>query len=132
MSAVALQRSLVMDDETDIGVIAKVALEQVGGFTVAVCESGSAAIDRAIDFVPDLVLLDVMMPHMDGPSTLAAMRRIPQLDEIPVVFLTAKAQESEVSRFKTLGAVDVITKPFDPMRLAERLRLIWDRTCGDG
>ncbi len=132
MSTMPLQRILFVDDELDIRVVTQVALEQVGGFTVVLCESGADAVERAAAFAPDLVILDVMMPGMDGPSTLEALRQIPGLAETPVVFLTAKTQAHEIAEFKALGAIDVITKPFDPMLLAAHLRVIWEREFGAG
>jgi CheY-like chemotaxis protein len=74
----------------------------------------------------DLVLLDVMMPGMDGPATLAALRALPGMENVPAVFMTAKVQPSELAQFKSLGAIDVIAKPFDPMALAARVRAIWN------
>ncbi len=130
MSTTSLQRILFVDDELDIRIVTQVALEQVGGFTVALCESGAEALDCAAEFAPDLVILDVMMPGMDGPSTLEALRQLPGLAETPVVFLTAKTQAHEITEFKALGAVDVITKPFDPMLLAAHLRVLWEREFG--
>ena len=76
--------------------------------------------------LPDLVLLDVMMPGMDGPSTLQALRAIPSLAETPVIFMTAKAQAHEIEHYKALGALDVITKPFDPMQLSQQIHRIWN------
>jgi CheY-like chemotaxis protein len=126
MSQNLLERILYVDDEHDIRAVARVALEMVGGFTLQLCESGQEALQQAEDFAPDLILLDVMMPGMDGPETLSALRRISALAATPVVFMTAKAQPHEVERYHTLGAVGVITKPFSPMQLPERLREIWE------
>lgn len=120
-----LQRILYVEDEPDIQAVAKVALEAVGGFTVQICSSGQEALNTAPDFAPHLILLDVMMPQMDGPTTLNALRQQAATAQTPVVFMTAKAQPQEIARFKELGALDVITKPFDPMRLAEQIREIW-------
>jgi two-component system, OmpR family, response regulator len=121
-----LQRILYVEDDRDIQEIARLALENVAGFSVHICSSGEAAVREAAAFAPDLVLLDVMMPGMDGPSTLAALRTQPPLADTPVVFMTAKVQPSEVSQFRSLGALDVIAKPFDPMNLGTQLRAIWD------
>jgi two-component system, OmpR family, response regulator len=121
-----LQRILYVEDDPDIQEIASLALENVAGFSVHICSSGEAAVREAAAFAPDLVLLDVMMPGMDGPSTLAALRTQPPLADTPVVFMTAKVQPSEVSQFRSLGALDVIAKPFDPMNLGTQLRAIWD------
>jgi len=122
-----LNRILYVEDEPDIQMVAKLALEMVGGFTVKICSSGQEAVAGAVDFNPDLVLLDVMMPGMDGPATLAALRALPELAATPMVFMTAKVQPQEVEHYKSLGAVDVIAKPFDPMNLATQVRSAWDR-----
>lgn len=121
-----LQRILYVEDEPDIQTVAKLALEMVGGFTVKVCSSGEEAVREAEAFAPDMILLDVMMPGMDGPSTLKALRALPSLTELPVAFMTAKVQPTEVAHYKTLGARDVIAKPFDPMTLASQVRAIWE------
>ncbi|MBS1146887.1 MAG: Response regulator receiver domain protein (CheY-like) [Proteobacteria bacterium] len=121
-----LQRILYVEDEPDIQAVAKLALEMVGGFTVKVCSSGEEALREAVAFAPDMILLDVMMPGMDGPSTLMALRELPSLAELPVAFMTAKVQPAEVAHYKSLGARDVIAKPFDPMALASQVRAIWE------
>ena len=123
----SLQRILYVEDEPDIQAVAKLALEMVGGFEVKICSSGEEALGEAEAFAPQLLLLDVMMPGMDGPSTLAALRAIPSLAEVPAVFMTAKVQPSEVAHYKSLGALDVIAKPFDPMGLADEVKRIWER-----
>lgn len=122
-----LTRILMVEDEPDIQTVARLALETVGGFTVATCNSGEQALTMAPDFGPELILLDVMMPGMDGPTTLKALRRIPELESVPVVFMTAKVQPQEVESFMAMGAEAVIAKPFDPMTLADRVREIWDQ-----
>ena len=127
MTELEPQRILHVDDEPDIRDVTKLALEAVGGFTVESCASGAEAIHAARVFIPDVILLDVMMPEMDGPTTLKSMRTTPALADIPVVFMTAKAQSREIEHFKALGAVDVIVKPFDPMTLADTIREIWTR-----
>jgi len=123
----SLQRILYVEDEPDIQAVAKLALEMVGGFQVKICSSGAEAVRDAAQFAPDMILLDVMMPEMDGPATLKALRQQPQLAEVPVAFMTAKVQASEVAHYKSLGARDVIAKPFDPMTLADRVRSIWEQ-----
>ena len=121
-----LQRILYVEDEPDIQAVAKLALEMVGGFNVKICSSGEEAVREAEAFAPDMILLDVMMPGMDGPSTLKALRTLPALADIPVAFMTAKVQPAEVALYRTLGARDVIAKPFDPMALASQVRAIWE------
>lgn len=125
-----LTRILYVDDEPDIRAVAQMSLEAVGGFTVALCASAEEALARAPAFAPDLILLDVMMPEMDGPATLAALRRLPECAATPVVFLTAKVQSGEVKHLKSLGALDVVAKPFKPMTLPQTLREIWARARG--
>ena len=107
--------------------IASVALENVGGFELLVCSSGVEAVEKAAAFSPDMFLLDVMMPGMDGPSTLAELRKIPQLANTPVMFMTAKVQPQEVEFLKSLNVADVIAKPFDPMGLANNIPESWEK-----
>lgn len=121
-----LQRILYVEDEPDIQAVARMALELMGGFTVKVCSSGDQALREAEDFAPQMVLLDVMMPGMDGPTTLKALRALPTLSDVPVAFMTAKVQPNEVAHFLELGARDVIPKPFDPMTLAQQVHRIWE------
>jgi len=121
----ALRRIFFVEDDPDIRTVTRMALEAVGGFTVATCGSGQEALSEVQAFAPDLILLDVMMPVMDGPATLAALRRIPAAAEVPVVFMTARVQSQEILLYKELGACDVIAKPFDPMLLADIVRAIW-------
>ena len=122
-----LTHILYVEDDEDIQSVAKIALEIVGGFTLRSCSSGKEALEQeTVTFAPDLMLLDVMMPEMDGPTTLARLRELPGLDTTPVIFMTAKVQASEVSHYKSLGAIGVIAKPFDPMQLATQIRQLWD------
>ena len=121
----ALPRILYVEDEPDIQAVARMALEMVGGFEVKVCSSGEEALREAEHFAPDMILLDVMMPGMDGPSTLEALRRNPSLADTPVAFMTAKVQPAEVAHYKSLGARGVIAKPFDPVTLAGQVRELW-------
>ncbi len=125
-----LRKILHVEDEPDIREVARLALETVGGFVVESCASGEDAVVRAPAFRPDLVLLDVMMPGLDGPATFQRLRQIPGFEKIPVIFMTAKAMPQEIERFRELGALDVITKPFDPMELASQIRAIWARAHG--
>ncbi|MES2408143.1 MAG: response regulator [Pseudomonadota bacterium] len=125
-----LQRILYVEDESDIQAVAKLALEMVGGFQVMICGGGEEALEKVGEFAPDLILLDVMMPGMDGPTTLLRLRADAATAAIPVIFLTAKVQPAEVAQFQALGALDVIPKPFDPMNLANRVREIWEQSLG--
>jgi two-component system, OmpR family, response regulator len=121
-----LKTILYVDDEPDIREVVQMSLSLVAGLDVQVCESGERALALLPQLRPDLVLLDVMMPGMDGPSTLQKMRTIPALAKIPVVFMTAKAMPQEVARFRELGAVAVIAKPFDPIQLGNQVIAVWE------
>ncbi|GGC97021.1 response regulator [Vreelandella lutescens] len=126
----SLERILYVEDDPDIQTVAALALEVVGGFNVKVCSSGEQALEEAVAYAPDMILLDVMMPGMDGPSTLMALRQLPSLEKIPVAFMTAKVQPHEVDQLIALGAESVIAKPFDPMTLANQVRTLWEQACG--
>ncbi len=130
MPAPALSKILYVEDEPDIQAVAQLALEAVGGFTVKICNSGQEALAQVVAFAPDLILLDVMMPGMDGPSTLQALRQLTACADTPVCFMTAKVQPQEIAHYKSLGALDVIPKPFDPMALSALVSAIWDRHHG--
>jgi CheY-like chemotaxis protein len=125
-----LKKIMYVEDEPDIQAVAKLALEALGGFQVKICSSGQEALDSVLAFAPDLILLDVMMPGMDGPSTLKALRDLSELSKTPVIFMTAKVQPQELLQYKSLGAVDVIPKPFDPMTLADTVKKIWVGVTG--
>ncbi|KAB8144300.1 response regulator [Chloroflexia bacterium SDU3-3] len=124
-----LQRVMMVEDEPDIQTIAQMALEVLGQFTVEICSSGPEALAKAPIFHPDIILLDVMMPMMDGPTTLSELRANPATAGIPVIFMTAKVQSHEIAQYQAMGALDVISKPFDPMRLPANIREIWARSC---
>mgnify|MGYP000169642737 CR=1 FL=1 len=128
MSAKSLTNILYVEDDLDIQAVAQIALEVVGGFVLKTCSSGAEAI-AAIDggFEPDLLLLDVMMPNMDGPTTLAELRKKATTANTPVIFMTAKVQSSEQDYYFTLGAIGVIAKPFDPMSLSVQVRSLWEK-----
>jgi CheY-like chemotaxis protein len=113
---------LFVDDEPDIREIIEISLGLDSIFVLRGCSNGEDAVDVAAEWRPDLILLDVMMPGMDGPSTLAALGASPRTAIIPVVFMTARTQAHECRHFIDLGAVGVIAKPFDPMALAAEVR----------
>lgn len=127
MTAATLANILYVEDDPDIQTVAQIALEVVGGFTLNTCGSGVQALAEVNSgFVPDLLLLDVMMPNMDGPTTLAELRKLATTQATPVIFMTAKVQSSEMDYYKSLGAVGVIAKPFDPMELSMQVQALWD------
>ena len=116
------QKVLIVDDEDDIRELARISLERVGGLRVVVASSGEQGLEVAAAEQPDAVLLDAMMPGMDGPTTLQRLKADPATADIPVVFLTGSVQTAERDRFISLGAVGLLAKPFDPMTLAARVR----------
>jgi two-component system OmpR family response regulator len=122
-----LKLVLYVEDDPDIQLVASMALEVVGGLGLRACSSGAEALRAAAECKPDLLLLDVMMPGMDGPATLAALRQLPNTAATPVIFMTAKVQASEVAHYRSLGALGVIAKPFDPMALAEQVRALYEK-----
>jgi len=125
-----LTRVLMVEDDPDIRAVAHLSLTAVGRFTVELCPSGAEALACVPQFKPELVLLDVMMPDMDGPATLRRLQELPSMRGVPVVFMTAKVQPQEVQEYLALGAVEVVAKPFDPMTLPTSLREIWSRHRG--
>jgi len=120
-----LNRILHIDDDESIRAITKVALERVGKFTLLSCKSGIEALEKAEFFAPDMILLDVMMPGVDGPTTLLKLKEKMNLDATAVVFMTAKVQPSEIQNYKMIGACNVVLKPFDAMSLSAQLEKYW-------
>jgi CheY-like chemotaxis protein len=114
-------RILIIDDEDDIREVAAMSLETVAGWEVMVANSGAQGLLRAASYKPDAILLDVMMPGMDGPTTFRELRKNPATARIPVLFLTAKVQAADRQRFADLGIEAVLVKPFDPMTLATQV-----------
>jgi two-component system OmpR family response regulator len=127
MLVAELKRIMHVEDDPSIQAVAKVALEVVGGFIVETCSGGEDALKAFRHFSPQLILLDVMMPDMDGPSTLKRLQADYDLTQVPVVFMTAKVQANEIESYKDLGAADVVVKPFDPMTLSDQIREIWQK-----
>lgn len=126
-----LKRILYAEDEIDIQEIVKISLIELGGFDLKVCSSGEELLKEYADFEPDLILLDVMMPVMDGIATLSALKERHDFKNTPVVFMTAKVQVNEVQFYKELGALEVISKPFNPMELPDMLKQIWQKRVTD-
>ncbi len=117
-----MKRILYVDDEADIREVAAMSLELEAGFEVRCAASGPEALVEAATWRPDLIMLDVMMPGMDGPTTLARLRAEPETASIPIIFITARTQAQEVEDFVALGAIGVNAKPFDPMQLGSQVR----------
>lgn len=115
-------RILLVDDEPDVREVVDVSLGLDPQFKTRACASGADALITAADWTPSIILLDVMMPFMDGPTTLANLRKNPRTAHIPVVFLTARTRADEIEQYTSLGAQGVLSKPFDPMTLAASVR----------
>jgi len=124
-----LIKVLYVEDEADIREVAEFALEDEG-FKLIPCASGQEAIDKAAGLTADLILMDVMMPGMDGPTTLNHLRQLPNMAETPVIFMTAKVQSAEIAAYREAGALGVIAKPFDAMTLAEDIRRLLHKDNG--
>ena len=126
MPAQPLRRICCVEDDDDIRRIVRLSLEKIGKMTVDLVADPALAIDSMIAFRPDLVMLDWMMPGMDGPALLRKMREVPETRALPVVFVTAKASQRELAELLALGAAGTISKPFAPKELPEQLRAIWN------
>lgn len=120
-----LRKILLVEDDPDIRLIARTALEGLGGYLVATAGSGREALELAPTFAPDLILLDIMLPEMDGPTTLVALRSRPAQRETPVIFLTARVLASDLEQYEPLQPLAVIGKPFDPLTLAAEIERLW-------
>ena len=125
MPAHPLQRVCYVEDDEDIQKIVRLALERVGKMTVEIVGDPLAAIDAIQAFKPELVMLDWMMPGIDGPTLYRKMKEIPAVRDLPVVFITAKASQKELDELRALGAAGTISKPFSPRDLPGQLRAIW-------
>lgn len=122
----SLEEILVVEDDDHIREVAELALSQHGSYRVETFASGREAAGRSVECDPDLILLDVMMPDVDGIEVLEDLRDHSSTRQIPVVFLTARAQPDELEDYRSLGVADVIVKPFDPVELPGRIREIWE------
>jgi two-component system, OmpR family, response regulator len=127
MTTKPLERVCYVEDDEDIQRIVKMSLERVGKMTVEVVSDPLVAIDVIVGFKPDLVVLDWMMPGMDGPTLFRQMQDNPRTKNLPVVFMTAKATPAEMDELRSLGALGAISKPFSPKDLPEQLRALWTK-----
>lgn len=114
----------MIDDDPGIRLIGRISLVDVGKFSAVLVESGQKALQVANEFCPDVILLDVMMPGLDGPSTFRLLREKDSLASVPIIFITAKAQKHEVQSYHDLGAAGVVLKPFDPIALPRQIESI--------
>lgn len=123
----SLKKIMLVEDDTDIQLITRLSLEVGGGYEVRVCGSGAQAVQSARAYAPDLILLDFMMPGMDGIATMDALRELPGIASIPVVFFTANAQRQVQQDLLLRGALGVIVKPIEPQALVQQIRALWQR-----
>ena len=122
-----LHTILYVEDDLHVRTTAKLVLEVMGKFTVRDCSSGREALYAAADFDPDLILLDVMMPDLDGVNTLRMLRRLPHLANTPVMFVTGMISDADMARYVEAGAIGVIPKPVMPLRLTGQLNSMWEQ-----
>jgi CheY-like chemotaxis protein len=122
-----LTRICYVEDDEDIKRIVRISLERIGKMTVEVVGDPTVAIDAMLAFRPDLVMLDWMMPVLDGPALFRQMKQRPETSNLPVVFITAKAAQRDLDELLAMGAVGTISKPFSPKDLPEQLRAIWSK-----
>lgn len=122
-----LNSILYVEDDPDIQAMTKLTLKRRGGFDVRTADSGIAALEEVKKNPPQLLMLDVMMPGMDGPATLRAIRELPHGANIPAIFITAKVQKQEVAAYEAMGCIGVISKPFDAMSLTETVQQMWKK-----
>lgn len=122
-----LRYILYVEDDLHVRTTAKLVLEVIGNFTVRECSSGRQAVLAAADFQPDLILLDVMMPELDGLATLKALRQLTHLADTPAVFMTGLTMPEDLARYVGVGAIGVIAKPLVPLRLASQVSQMWDQ-----
>lgn len=122
-----LKSILYVEDDLHVRTTAKLVLEVIGKLDVRDCSSGQEALAAARDFQPDLILLDVMMPELDGLATLEQLRSMPHLADTPALFVTGLTNASDMDRYTDAGAIGVIPKPLAPLRLTDQLRTLWER-----
>jgi CheY-like chemotaxis protein len=119
-----IRKVLLVDDDPDIRALGEICLRKVGGWEVVLADSGGECLRQAVQEQSDVILLDVMMPGVDGPATLSALREDGATASIPVLFLTARVRRHEVEAYEALGVAAVIAKPFDPMTLPDQIRRV--------
>ena len=121
-----LKRVLYAEDEPDVQTVVELTVLSMSNYDIKICNNGKELVDCVEDYSPDLIMLDVMMPLMDGPTTFKALQENSFTKNIPVIFMTAMAQTHEVEKFKSYGAIGIITKPFDPVSLCSEIQKIWE------
>lgn len=123
----SLNKILYVEDQKDIQLIAKYALETIGKYELSICNNGQEALDSIKSFSPDMILLDVMMPVMDGPTTLENIKKMDAFKDTPIIFMTAKVLPTEINALIEMGAAGVISKPFNPVELSNEIQSIYNK-----
>lgn len=126
MTIPKLGKILYIEDEPDVQNIVLMALEDIGGYEMKICGSGKEAFETIKTYKPDLFLVDVMLPDMDGPTVLKKIKENPELEKVPAVFITAKTELQELVEFKSLNVLGIIRKPFDPIAISETISSLWN------
>lgn len=121
-----LKKILYAEDETDLQAIVEMTIQAMSNYEIKICDNGKKLLEIVEEYNPDLILLDVMMPEMDGPTTFKHLQSSEKAKDIPVIFMTAKAQTNEIEAFKETGALGIIIKPFDPVNLCNDIKKIWN------
>ncbi len=124
-----LSHVLIVEDEPDIRAITQLSLERLAKLRCSQCDDGSSAVDTASKVSPDLIILDTIMPQMDGPETIKALHSNPLTQTIPVIFLTAWADPELLAQHRSYGAIGMIQKPFSPTRLPQQIQQLWEEHC---
>jgi two-component system, OmpR family, response regulator len=125
MQKKTLEKILYVEDDPNIQELVSISLEDIGGYKLRTCYTGKEALEEIDKFKPDLLLLDVMLPDMDGPTILKEIRKNSKYDEIPVIFISAHAQREDLIKYVELGAIGVIDKPFDPITISEAINSLY-------
>lgn len=126
-----LKKILYAEDEHDLQTIVEISFWSTSNYEIKICDNGKLLLDCVEDYNPDLILLDAMMPEMDGITTLKNLQLNEKTRHIPVIFITAKAQTHEVKLFNESGVIGVITKPFNPMQLCSDIKELWDKNVNE-
>jgi CheY-like chemotaxis protein len=121
-----LKKILYAEDEPDVQTVVELTVQTMSDYEIKICDNGKILLDCVRDYNPDLILLDVMMPEMDGTTTFKHLQENEDTKRYPVIFMTAKAQLHEVEQFKEMGAIGIITKPFNPITLCDEIKSIWE------
>lgn len=122
-----LKKIIYAEDEKDIQTIVQMVIDSISNYEIKFCDNGVELLEQYEEYAPDLIMLDVMMPELDGISTFNELKKLDKAKDIPVILITAKAQTHEVEEYLQQGLIGVITKPFDPMTICDTIQNIWEK-----